>query len=230
MRRIDRTLGRRRLAQALPDRRHRRAPRRARPSATTTSCRTGRPTPRPAPRSPTRCGTTACSCCTATRSTSTCSSASSTTASSPASRSTATGSSTRTRSPPTASYTFNQGQKGRSAWFDCSCCPTNVVRFIPSIAGYVYAQRERDVYVNLFVAGRGELSLDGVARAGSAGDELPVGRAGPHRASSRSARGVRPARPRARLGAGPPGPERPVPLRRDAAAATFSLAVNGAAA
>ncbi len=59
--------------------------------------------------------------------------------------------------------TFNMGQKGRSAWFDCSCCPTNVVRFLPSIAGYVYAQRDRDVYVNLFVAGRGELSLDGVA-------------------------------------------------------------------
>ena len=57
---------------------------------------------------------------------------------------------------------FNMGQKGRSAWFDCSCCPTNVVRFLPSIAGYVYAQRERDVFVNLFVAGRGELSLDGL--------------------------------------------------------------------
>jgi hypothetical protein len=58
--------------------------------------------------------------------------------------------------------TFNMGQKGRSAWFDCSCCPTNVARFLPSIAGYVYAQRERDVFVNLFVAGRGELSLDGL--------------------------------------------------------------------
>ena len=59
--------------------------------------------------------------------------------------------------------TFNMGQRGRSPWFDCSCCPTNVVRFLPSIAGYVYAQRERDVYVNLFVAGRGDLSLDGLA-------------------------------------------------------------------
>ena len=58
--------------------------------------------------------------------------------------------------------TFNMGQKGRSAWFDCSCCPTNVARFLPSIAGYVYAQRERDVFVNLFVAGRGELGLDGL--------------------------------------------------------------------
>jgi hypothetical protein len=56
---------------------------------------------------------------------------------------------------------FNQGQRGRSAWFDCSCCPTNVVRFLPSIAGYVYAQRGREVFVNLFVSGRGEVSVDG---------------------------------------------------------------------
>jgi DUF1680 family protein len=61
----------------------------------------------------------------------------------------------------TGTRTFNQGKKGRSEWFDCSCCPTNVVRFLPSIPGYVYAQRGGDVFVNLFVAGRGELSLDG---------------------------------------------------------------------
>jgi DUF1680 family protein len=60
---------------------------------------------------------------------------------------------------------FNQGQKGRSEWFDCSCCPTNVVRFLPSIAGLVYAQRERDVYVNLFIAGKAELTQDGVKLA-----------------------------------------------------------------
>jgi DUF1680 family protein len=56
---------------------------------------------------------------------------------------------------------FNQGAKGRKGWFDCSCCPTNVVRFLPSIAGYVYAQRERDLFVNLFVAGSAEMDVDG---------------------------------------------------------------------
>ncbi len=45
---------------------------------------------------------------------------------------------------------FNQGTLGRSPWFDCSCCPVNVVRFLPSLAGYVYATREDDIYVNLF--------------------------------------------------------------------------------
>ena len=40
----------------------------------------------------------------------------------------------------------------RSGWFPCSCCPTNIARLIPSIPGYVYAQKENDLYVNLFVS------------------------------------------------------------------------------
>ncbi len=108
---------------------------------------------------------------------------------------------------------FNMGQKGRSAWFDCSCCPTNVVRFLPSIAGYVYAQRERDVFVNLFVAGRGELDLGGLKLGIRQETALPVGRAGPHRARAGAPHRARPARAGARLGAGPPVAERPVPLR-----------------
>jgi hypothetical protein len=38
----------------------------------------------------------------------------------------------------------------RSGWFPCSCCPTNVTRLIPSIPGYMYAQKGSNVYVNLF--------------------------------------------------------------------------------
>jgi DUF1680 family protein len=62
-----------------------------------------------------------------------------------------------------ATSAFNMKQKRRSEWFDCSCCPTNVVRFLPSIPGYAYAHRGRDVYVNLFLAGRGEVDVDGLA-------------------------------------------------------------------
>jgi DUF1680 family protein len=51
----------------------------------------------------------------------------------------------------------------RSTWFPCSCCPTNVTRIMPSIPGYVYAQQDRDVYVNLYISGSGSLKLpDGV--------------------------------------------------------------------
>ena len=47
--------------------------------------------------------------------------------------------------------TFNQGVNGRSPWFNCSCCPSNLSRFIPSVAGYAYATRGENIYVNLFM-------------------------------------------------------------------------------
>ena len=48
----------------------------------------------------------------------------------------------------------------RSEWFDCACCPVNVVRFIPSIAGYVYAAKDQNIFVNLFVGGTAKVMLD----------------------------------------------------------------------
>jgi len=61
---------------------------------------------------------------------------------------------------------FNQGVNGRSPWFSCSCCPSNLSRFVPSVAGYAYAVKEGEIFVNLFMngeaelqTGKGELSL-----------------------------------------------------------------------
>ncbi len=41
----------------------------------------------------------------------------------------------------------------RAAWFGCACCPSNAVRFLPSIPGYAYAHSGGDVFVNLYVGG-----------------------------------------------------------------------------
>jgi len=51
----------------------------------------------------------------------------------------------------------------RSGWFTCSCCPTNVVRLIPSIPGYIYAEKGNAVYVNLFISGTGNLMVNNKA-------------------------------------------------------------------
>jgi hypothetical protein len=51
----------------------------------------------------------------------------------------------------------------RSGWFTCSCCPTNVVRLIPSIPGYIYAEKGNAVYVNLFISGTGNFTVDNKA-------------------------------------------------------------------
>ncbi|MBE0536839.1 MAG: glycoside hydrolase family 127 protein [Phycisphaerae bacterium] len=43
------------------------------------------------------------------------------------------------------------GQHARSPWFGCACCPSNVARFIPSVPGMVYASKDSDLYVNLYM-------------------------------------------------------------------------------
>ena len=58
-------------------------------------------------------------------------------------------------------FKFNHGSFERSPWFGCSCCPVNIVRFIPSIAGYVYAARGNGAFVNLFIGGSGKVNLGG---------------------------------------------------------------------
>ncbi len=56
---------------------------------------------------------------------------------------------------------FNQGVLGRSPWFSCACCPVNIVRFVPSVPGMVYAVRDDVLYVNLYDSGRAEIQLGG---------------------------------------------------------------------
>lgn len=56
---------------------------------------------------------------------------------------------------------LSMGQHARSPWFGCSCCPSNIARFIPSVPGYIYAQRDRTAYVNLFVQSEASLDLSG---------------------------------------------------------------------
>jgi DUF1680 family protein len=56
---------------------------------------------------------------------------------------------------------FNAGRAAtRLPWFDCACCPTNVVRLLAGLPGYVYATDADKFYVNLFMGseGRGEIT------------------------------------------------------------------------
>jgi len=56
---------------------------------------------------------------------------------------------------------FSHGdmESTRSGWFDCSCCPTNLVRLIPSIPGYIYAQKDDNLFVNLFISGSADINI-----------------------------------------------------------------------
>jgi DUF1680 family protein len=47
----------------------------------------------------------------------------------------------------------------RSPWFGCACCPGNITRFLPSVPGYFYAQKDDSIYVNLFAGGNASIKL-----------------------------------------------------------------------
>ncbi len=55
----------------------------------------------------------------------------------------------------------SMGERQRQAWFGCACCPSNICRFIPSLPGYVYAVKDRNVYVNLFLGNSSTLKVQG---------------------------------------------------------------------
>ena len=58
-------------------------------------------------------------------------------------------------------HKFNHGSLERAPWFDCSCCPVNDVRFFPEIAGYIYATRGDELYVNLYMGGTAPAQVAG---------------------------------------------------------------------
>ncbi|MEO0338882.1 MAG: beta-L-arabinofuranosidase domain-containing protein [Bacteroidota bacterium] len=51
------------------------------------------------------------------------------------------------------------GQHERQAWFGCACCPPNVARFLPSMPGYIYAQKKEEIYVNLYISSETDFSM-----------------------------------------------------------------------
>jgi DUF1680 family protein len=61
----------------------------------------------------------------------------------------------------TNGVTHHELEPERSGWFECSCCPTNMARFLPSLSGYMYAQKGNSVFVNLFIAGTANVEVGG---------------------------------------------------------------------
>jgi hypothetical protein len=55
----------------------------------------------------------------------------------------------------------SDGTIERSAYFDVACCPANLARLMEQIPGLVYAQREADLFVNLFVGSTATIRIGG---------------------------------------------------------------------
>ncbi len=57
------------------------------------------------------------------------------------------------------SFQHRDMEATRSGWFECSCCPTNLARLLPSIPGYMYAQKDDNLYINLFINSNTDLTI-----------------------------------------------------------------------
>lgn len=53
------------------------------------------------------------------------------------------------------------GLHHREAWFDVSCCPTQLSRFVPSIGNYIYAVSKDGIFVNLYIQSKSAINLEG---------------------------------------------------------------------
>ena len=54
---------------------------------------------------------------------------------------------------------FNLGQKGRSSWFGCACCPPNIARLLMQVPGLMYYHTGRDIYLTLYGSSSTEVPL-----------------------------------------------------------------------
>ncbi len=59
------------------------------------------------------------------------------------------------------SFSHPDMEATRSGWFPCSCCPTNLVRALPSVPGYIYAQKDNNIYANLFISSNATMDILG---------------------------------------------------------------------
>ncbi len=56
---------------------------------------------------------------------------------------------------------FNHGSAGRSPWFGCACCPSNLARLMPQISGYMYSYTDDEIYLGLYGSSQTEISMPG---------------------------------------------------------------------
>ncbi len=67
----------------------------------------------------------------------------------------------------------SRGITERSEWFNTSCCPSNVARYLPAVPGYIYAHKEDAVFVNLFISSATNFDLGNQQVSLSQSSQIP---------------------------------------------------------
>ncbi len=59
----------------------------------------------------------------------------------------------------------DRGFHRRRKWYSCACCPTNIIRLIASIPGYLYSYSGNDIWIHHFVSSDAKIAtLDNIVR------------------------------------------------------------------
>jgi len=64
-------------------------------------------------------------------------------------------------------------EHSRQDWYECACCPPNLARLLASLGEYVYATDEGGLYINQYIGGTAELTIDGTEVTVSQDSNLP---------------------------------------------------------
>ncbi|WP_299847979.1 glycoside hydrolase family 127 protein [uncultured Metabacillus sp.] len=51
----------------------------------------------------------------------------------------------------------------RQKWFGCACCPPNIARLIASIGHYIYSQKEKELFVHLYLGHETTVEIEGMS-------------------------------------------------------------------
>ncbi|MBD3343075.1 MAG: hypothetical protein GF353_28515 [Candidatus Lokiarchaeota archaeon] len=54
----------------------------------------------------------------------------------------------------------SNGEDERKIWYKCACCPTNFIRFIPSLGKYVYSLSEQGIWIHQYIGSRVGFDLE----------------------------------------------------------------------
>lgn len=53
----------------------------------------------------------------------------------------------------------SNGEKERRTWFGCACCPPSLMRTVASLGGYIYAQDDQSIAVNLYIGNEANIRV-----------------------------------------------------------------------
>jgi len=55
----------------------------------------------------------------------------------------------------------DRGKHRRRRWFGCACCPTNIIRILASLPGYIYSVSDEGIWIHLYIQSKASIDVEG---------------------------------------------------------------------